>query len=813
MASYYHPYDSDESDNSDTDDSEDVEDRRLQDPRYAILRAAGPSMTTATDKQTYMTGPTVGAPWDETTNIKSLKDHVYLDPPKSTKTSLVSIKSSDRDRAVWPTPFRFQLKLPRTYKDVTKFQLVQMSFPNNASNVQAIDLFTSSLVSSLINKGVPQECMSFCVNVLNCSAGYASVALIEQGRVNAMGSPFITTVTPQNTSLTDPQLASELTMVANSTPPLNLVTLSTFQDVFQNTGDASLLFNEPGDTYVSPLLNQRYTAHTKETIMNTYYTQQHIDSLGTISDDAAYVAYYFPILKEAVGTRRWKPFFSTCGLSDDEFTMSILGPFQGLDSPIYSTICHTNQLVLDSYRPHLTFQLRPINSYKWNYLAKEKRFVTLHDTLHTSLTRDMNKQYSTIWTQQLADRNLNQNSFKSLKTNGIAYQCIYKHMERNLSTVLGESQFISSFQYHDGQDGMLCEYAADADMSELFRCTSTFGRIFGNYAGQSFTFGGLADYHSTLRGYYRMSQSTTATLSSIQGSIMENYHQYVANKYGEILPSSMIQSRSYLAGQGIPVSFVNQNLYIPGMPPNSIPATDASLVDLQDGLPVQTAASVATAAPVGGYQVVGQTVTCIDICCYVLHNMVNSWYSCIPVNTVINSMAYRTGIMNMNPNPFQIFSTLFQVANTDNKNFLMQINDEQGFNNMDVSMPENYGRSNETTGQVKLIAGKILMGAIGDTGVSQTVIQNPTVFENTLGKLDRLDIKLYYDDESMTPAWLYLPIFLNINEWNATFQIDEQIGFTNQHSGWGYRPSIPVPENPDSTPYLHFTHKDNPNNS
>jgi len=818
MASYYHPYDSDESAESDiTDDSEDAEDRRLQDPRYAILRAAGPALTTATDQQKYMNGPAVGAPWDESTNIKSLKDHVYLDPPKSTKTSLISIKSSDRDHTVWPTPFRFQLKLPRTYKDVTKFQLVQMSFPNNASNVKPIDLFTSSLVSSLLVKGVPLECMADCVGLLDCSLGAASIALVEQGRINAMGTPFITTVTPQNSSLTDPQLASELTMVANSTPPLNLVTLSTFQDVFQNTGDASLLFNEPGDTYVSPLLNQRYTSHTKETIMNTYYSQQHIDALGTISEDAAYIAYYFPILKEAVGTRRWKPFFSTCGLTDDEFTMSVLGPFQGLNSPVYSTLCHVNQVALDSYRPYLTFQMRPINSYKWAYQGKDKRFVTLHDTLHTSLTRDMNKQYSTIWTQHLADCSLNANSFKTLKTNGMAYQCIYKHMERNLSTVLGESQFVSSFQYHEGQDDMLREYAEDGDMSELFRYTSTFGRIFGNYAGQSLTFGGLADYHSTLRGYYRMSQSTTATLSSIQGCIMENYHQYVASKYGAILPSSMIQSRSYLSGQGIPVSFVNQNLYIPGMAPNSV---EPQLVDLQSApLPVETIGTDAsTGNEVGGYRTVNSTIpseriTCSTICCYVLTNMVNSWYSCIPVNTIINSMAYRTGILNMTPNPFQIFSTLFQVANTDNKNFLMQINDEQGFNNMDVSMPENYGRSNETTGQVKLIAGKILMGAIGDTGVSQTVIQNPTVFENTLGKLDRLDIKIYYDDESMTPAWLYLPIFLSISEWNATFQIDEQIGFTNQHSGWGYRPSVPVPENPDSTPYLHFTHKDNPNNS
>ena len=215
MAAYYHPYDSS---GTESDESDDSEDRRLQDPRYAILRAAGPPLTTE-DKQKYMNGPSVGAPWDESTNIKSLKDHVYLDPPKSTKTSLVSIKSSDRDRSVWPTPFRFQLKLPRTYKDVTKFQLVQMSFPNNANNVQASDLFTSSLVNILISKGVPSTCFPVCVSVMNCTTASNTLGMIEQGRMNAFGAPLLTTVSAPDGTFTDPQLASELTLAANSTPP------------------------------------------------------------------------------------------------------------------------------------------------------------------------------------------------------------------------------------------------------------------------------------------------------------------------------------------------------------------------------------------------------------------------------------------------------------------------------------------------------------------------------------------------------------------------------------------------------------------
>jgi hypothetical protein len=57
-----------------------------------------------------------------------------------------------------------------------------------------------------------------------------------------------------------------------------------------------------------------------------------------------------------------------------------------------------------------------------------------------------------------------------------------------------------------------------------------------------------------------------------------------------------------------------------------------------------------------------------------------------------------------------------------------------------------------------------------------------------------------------------MPYYLDINEWNATFQIDEEIGFANQASGWGSRPTIPIPDDPDHTPYIHMTHKDNPNN-
>ena len=805
-STYYQPYDSNtdfdsetDTDLSDTDSTEDPRIRREQDPRYAILVAPGPVLAT---QNTTVNPIVVGAPWDETTNIRSLVDHVYLDPPKTTKTSLVSIKSTDRDTNVFPTPFRFQLKLPRVYKDVTKFQLVQMSFPNGANNIVPNNLFTSSLVLKLLSQGVPSSCLSTCVSVIDCSLASYSLGVVEQGRLTPAGEPLLGTITIPHGNYSESQMASELTFQANSTPPLNLVSYEDFKDVFMTTRDISILFSEPGNSYYSPITNTRYHAHTKENIMNTYYNQQHIDILPEITESVAYVAYYFPILKEMVASGRSQPFLHSDTLSHADIVQAVMGPFQGFESVVYLFLCQQNQGALDSYRRHLTFEVRNINNYTWVYNSNERRYTTLHDTLHPSIQHDLSKQYQFILQEKLSMSDLNQYSFQTLKSELMGYQSILTHMERNLSSVLGSYSLTSGYSYSGGSTHVTtgstfcaADLAADSDFSAMFHYTSTMGRIFNNFPGVRMTFTNFMDYHSTMSSYHHIVQSTSQTISSIHGTVYRDYHSFVSSKYSGVLPASMIVNRTYLSNQGVPVAFVtDQTMYVRGQ-----------------AVPLQT---LETLQPYNGPVVppTAGALACISTCCAVLQNMVNSWYSCLPVNTVINSLTYRLGLLNMKPTQFNILSTVAQITSTTNMNFLMQINDEQGFNNMDLTMPENYNVSNEGTGQVKFVSGKILMADIGNTGVSQTVIQNPSIFENALGKLDRLDFKIYYDDYAMTPAWLYMPYFLSLNEWNATFQIDEQVGLASQDSGWGKRPTVAVPTNPDATPYLYYTHKDNPNN-
>jgi hypothetical protein len=174
------------------------------------------------------------------------------------------------------------------------------------------------------------------------------------------------------------------------------------------------------------------------------------------------------------------------------------------------------------------------------------------------------------------------------------------------------------------------------------------------------------------------------------------------------------------------------------------------------------------------------------------------------VNTVITFLNYKLGLQTTGININSI-TTLFSSIANEKLDFFLQINPEQSFNNMDIGMPENYNISNETTGQTKLMYAKILTAGLGAGETSQTCIQNPIVFTNTLGKLDKLSFKIYIDNESLTPMWLISPFGSQINEWNATFQIDEQVGYTDEKEGWGTNPTIPISSNPASFPYMGLT--------
>ena len=794
---------------SESEESDDFQDIKEKDPRYEILR-----MPSSASKIKNDLSKAPGAPWDDSKKVTSLENYEYIAPPRSTKTSLFSMKSINRDKNIYPTPYNFQLKLPRVYKNVTKFQLVQLSFPNNSNGVSASNLFISSLVQDMLNNGIPNDCIDTCISITTCTPAANTVGMYEFGRVNSVGQSLLTTLSVPDGFYTNSQLADELTFQSSSTPPLNIISYPQFRDVFVNTRDISVLFNEPGDNFYSKT-GRRLNRPTKEAIMNTYYTQQHINSLSEITEPIAFVAYYYPVLKELLATGMAEPFLQNFA----EIRERVLGIFEGLDSKFYYTVCQEYQGALDTFRKHLTFELRPLNSYSWKYNENESRFTTVHNQMHASIQRDISKQYQTVTSRELALASLNPGSFTTLKSNSIVYSAIYKHLETNLSTVLGQYALVSDYKYEGGENHIthestfnMTDLHADLDFTTMFEYRSSIGGIYGNYEGTIMNFRNFLDYHSTLSTYYTIVQNTNNIINGVNKSIAMNHHMYVSTKYTNVLPQKIIDTRAYMSNQSLPVSFVTSaQAYIPGM--SAIGASDPNVQPTITTLNSQSSSDLTdltdlTSATERLTNIMAASTpssVCSTLCCSYISKMLSTWYSGLPVNSVIGTLTYRLGLINIVPNQYNIVSTILQYNTSGAINFLMQINDEQGFNNMDIAMNENYSIGNDATGQIKLVAAKILMANVGDSGISQTLIQNPSIFENTLGKLDRLNIKIYYDDPALTPAWLYLPFQYDVNEWNATFQIDEEVGFINQVDNWPLVPSIPIPKDPNDLPYIYLS--------
>jgi hypothetical protein len=795
--------DSEYYDSDNLPDSEDVRIRREEDPRYAIIRAAGPNLDTSVQQLKYMEHAP-GSHYDNSTNITSLDNLVYLNPAKTTMTSLFSIKSSNRDIRSFSSPFNFQLKTPRVYKNVTKFQLVQISFPNNTQGFINTPQFADNLEQLLLEKGVPEYCLSTCVKLSGCSPATVSHGIVEQGRLNDFGQPMMTTVSIPTGFYSNQQLAQEFTKSANNTPPFNLISFEDFKTEFKIHRDISILFNEPGEYLKTNIVNPIRPITTKSDIINVYYTETHLDQIPVITDKIAFNAYYYPVLKELCAASVLKPFLNTGAYHISYVKTLILGQFLGLDSDIYYNLCLDNRGVLDEFRKLFTFQLRHINKYIYSYNDTYKQFRCDHTSLHTSIQRDINNKYNSILNHAISVKNLTPKSFQVLKNTYSQNNTIFKEMESYLSTQLGAMCIGDAFQYQGGLEycgSHISTLSALSSFNNIFIQTPTFGEQFhGNYHGTTFNFNGFLSYHSTLSSLYNIVQNAHGTISSIHDYTKGRHHEYISTKYNHVLPHYLINASTYHDCRGVPVAFqTNQFLHTPGEKVKNRYLAAESL-------------SVVPLSALSEYAL-GDEDPCVDACCAAFENLIKTWYSCLPTNVVTQFPEYRLGINNFNFSNFNAISTIFNVTSTSNFNIYLQINQFQSFNNMDIAMNENYTISNETTGQIKLMAAKILLQGVATGETSETAIQNPILFETPLGKLDKLDLKMYIDDGPLTPLWQWFPFELGINEWDATFQIDEEIGYADRNTGFsGYIPTVPIPTNPADFQYLALTNKNNPNN-
>lgn len=344
--------------------------------RAPVMLASGPTFATANSELAY--------------GVNELKKDIVYGPVVSdisgtpitsvTKNidNVIILESINRDFDVYPQPTVCQLLLPREYRSVSSFEIVELSL-------------TSTV---------------FYFNGLKYNV---QIQIVENERRNYESilspttfTPLVLNATLREGSYTIDSLLTELQTQLNTPPPFfDFVNGYTdFADVFQSTGDYSLNFNYPGDYYYDSIHKAYIPNPTREVISSLYFESRFATTgtLGGYTVEEIRVAYYYPVLKEylldpATPHTEYSNYISQGVLTD------ILYNFQGLLDVNVIKLTSTAtpfREILDIYRLKHTFRYSPVNQYTCSYNPANNIVCIQTNRLNQSLVSLLNAQYDTI---------------------------------------------------------------------------------------------------------------------------------------------------------------------------------------------------------------------------------------------------------------------------------------------------------------------------------------------------------------------------------------------------------------------------------
>lgn len=838
---YYMPYESDKEYDKKTDydtdtdgqttdnESTDYEDERIrreEDPRYAMLRTAGPNFPNFNSQLNYQYGQLTGSNYLINTNVNSLGNSLfYTNPSKVTRVTLLSMKSSNRDTSVYPTDSYFTLKTPRVYKNVTKFELVQMNFPNFPQAIVDISGLIST-VNGLIPASTASSCLSPCFNAYFGYTPFVGMGVYEEGRVNEFGKYMYLAkgVTPNiyNTNLnSQTDLATEMNKQFNNTPTFNLITFNDFNTNFSLTGDLTYLFNKPGGYWGTSLTNGILNTTDISTVASYYFPLSSINTTN-LSTSSIFVAYYYPVMKDMLATKKALPLLYTFNSTIEQVCDLFVCNFLGLDSPIYYAYLSSNINVLTEYRNLNTYLLQPVNNYEWSFNTRLKQYRVYHNRLSITLQNEINNMYSNYKNEIINNyapffSTYGISSFSGLVYKNTINNAVFQSYLSLVSTQLFSTYGIQNFYYpvstlanstfnvvmtstlssiNPNTTYMQLNYNLSGNnlssmifnlLDNTYAVLSTLSTVninenvstaTGFYPSSStligainlpnIQYGGtyvnLASFFSTnynMQSTYTSYISTNQLISTINSQTASSLYQYMSSKYSQVFPSTYLGYQTYLTGEGLPVTFVtNRYWYVSGAP----------ILDSESN-------------------------SCDSICRQVVNTYISGYYSDVQGYT-INNLSYKLGLYNPSGiSDTSLISTVGAYNAYSNFNLLLQINTFQSFNNIDITMNENYKITNETTGQANLISCKILTAGNDPDQYTQTVIKNPVVFPGTLGKLDKLTFQILIEDPTLTRLDTFFPFSYPFTHWDAIFSIEEEVANTDRNGDFSMIPTVQMPNN------------------
>ena len=321
-----------------------------------------------------------GYPTFTNTQIPADPSGNLLEASAASLGSVIMVDSRNRDRVVYPQPTNLTLKLPRVYKDITAFSIVQIKMlsafyyfrPNKHNTDISIHEFGRTEVKQ--GETVNQIITSY----------------LREGSYDING------------------LISELNTQLNYTPIFYDYPggFNDFAKKFAVTGDTSLNFNFPGDNYYDSVLDTYIQGPTMSLIISKYFDQQYAN-LPKYTIDNIKIAYYYPVLKEIVldtvyDSSSMNYTLTTSVLEFGETVRSrILNTYQGLFDSVILEVVNNNIANLDKYRLEHTFRYSLINKYVAMYQTQSNCTIFQSPSLNTSLVNLITYKQGQFTSEQL----------------------------------------------------------------------------------------------------------------------------------------------------------------------------------------------------------------------------------------------------------------------------------------------------------------------------------------------------------------------------------------------------------------------------
>ncbi len=509
--------------------------RALQQP---LVSAAGPTFATTKQEDAYNANQLGKSVVYGAFDIKDVSG-TKIEMTKKDISTVVMLQSRDRDKRVFNQPTNCQLFLPRVYKNISGFSLTQLN-----------------LTSAFFYFRKTKE------NI--------TIQIFERGRVlynlvlrpPTSTTPLYLTNTIREGSYNISQLLSEIQTQLNRTPLFYdfLNGFSDFFPLFSVNGDFSLNFNYPGDNYYDAVRKVFITNPTKGQIVGNYFQSQFANQL-TYTIDNVRIAYYYPVLKEAVldpttNLSVWNLTYPPDPtLTQEDIIQYIVYSFTGLNDPVVLTLINQNGTNLDNYRLQHTFRYSLVNRYECIYNQTNNRVTIQTNSLNTSLVNLLNSQYNLYIQQQLSVAGLTLAQYNLLLANTqnllSIIQAMYDYMQTN---------FAYSFAVNYGTYDRT--YFTDFNNSLLIRNGSNATGISYTYNTSNITAPRVTDYLEDFRYNPPYYWNHLSSLNAFGTSTVQGYPYNMGNSTSNTLagtsnfPYSVTQSNIDLTRHFVDVSGV-----------------------------------------------------------------------------------------------------------------------------------------------------------------------------------------------------------------------------------------------------------------